>query len=220
MARRMLALLVFPALLFAQHAEVRGGDVILIDSAGGVHELTHSGRDFDASLSPDRKFIVFARAVKYFPPDDSDKSSARPELAESELWMVSASGRGSAIRLFVLPEEPGFRRVLASPQVSLDSKFVYVRDGLSGTLWRYDLSVRHAARLIPAVVDFGIIRSGRWKGYLIVQQRTFCDDPDRLPVRCYPFSLFSSAGQEIRRVAGDDGNLNALLEQYARSQDN
>jgi WD40 repeat protein len=216
MARRAVALLVFSAGLFAQHAEVQRGNVIFIISAGERHELTHSGRDFDASLSPDGKFIVFARAVKYFPPDDSGKVVGGPELAESELWMVPTGGRASAVRLFVLPEEPGFRRILASPQVSLDSKFVYVRDELSGTLWRYDLSARHATKLISAAISFGMIKGGRWRGYLIVQQSTFCNDLDGLPNRCYPFSLFSADGQEIRRIAGDEGNLEGLLEQYAR----
>jgi len=84
-----------PVALIAQHAEIRGKNVVFVDVAGIEHQLTQSGRDADASLSPDQNTIVFARQVWGETAD-----THVPQVTESEIWMVSTDGTSEVRRVF------------------------------------------------------------------------------------------------------------------------
>ena len=47
--------------LAAQEVIARDGDIMYVDKLGRNHEITHSGKDRDPSLSPDGASIVFVR---------------------------------------------------------------------------------------------------------------------------------------------------------------
>jgi hypothetical protein len=213
--------LLLPAVLFAQKAEIVGGNVVFVDSQGLRHQKTKLGMDAEANLAPDNTFIVFARQAHTFTPDTYVRV-----IKESEIWMVSTTEGSEPQRLYSRPSaDPEWKHVLTSPKVSLDSKSVYFMSDFSvtsGALWRLDLPTRRAKMLIAGAVDYGIIPSGSRRGQLIVQQRSSCTEPlgeGNFSHACYPYFLFTSEGRSVRHVADDGSDLSALLHQYGESPD-
>jgi hypothetical protein len=218
--RLFRVVILLPAVLSAQKAEIVGGNVVFVDSQGLRHQKTKLGVDADANLAPDNTFIVFARQAHTLTPDTHVRV-----IKESEIWMVSTTEGSEPQRLYARSSrDPEWKHILTSPKVSLDSKSVYFMSDFSatsGALWRLDLVTRKAKMLIAGAVDYGIIPSGSRSGQLIVQQRSTCTEPlaeEKFSHACYPFFLFTSEGRSLRRVADDGSDLKALLRLYAESR--
>lgn len=213
--------ILLPAVLSAQKAEIVGGNVVFVDAQGLRHQKTNLGVDADASLAPDNTSIVFARQAHTLTPDTHVRV-----IKESEIWLVSTTEGSQPLRLYARPSpDPEWKHVLTSPKISLDSKSVYFMSDFSatsGALWRLDFVTKKAKMLIAGAVDYGIISSGSRSGQLIVQQRSTCTEPlgeEKFSHACYPFFLFTSEGRSLSRIADDGSDLKTLMKLYAECGD-
>jgi hypothetical protein len=68
------------------------GNVFVTIGDGKPRQLTSSGKDYDPSLSPDGKLVVFARALG----ESMDCFEGQPKglYQHSEVWMVGVDGKG------------------------------------------------------------------------------------------------------------------------------
>ena len=83
----------------------------------------------------------------------------------------------------------------------------------TGALWRLDLTSLKATMIIPDAVMYGVIQSGRYRGFLVANQRSL-SKPDsngrRYPV--YPFFLYTPLGEKVQQIGDEYEQLESLLE--------
>jgi hypothetical protein len=77
-------------------ATVEAGNVFIIKN-GQRRQLTRTGRDFDAALSPDKRFVVFTRGDGKPPPDDP--SECRSGAAADQLRRIDVDGSNERLLL-------------------------------------------------------------------------------------------------------------------------
>ena len=206
-----------PFALMAQRAEIKDKNVVFLDAAGVAHQLTQSGRDADANLSPDQKTIVFARQVWGETAD-----THVPVVTESEIRVTPVDGKTQGRRLFSRPAgDAEWQHVLDAPAFSPDGRRVYFMSDFaatSGALWKLDLSTGHARMLIPGAIGYIVVQKGSRRGSLIVQRRSVCNggtvDHETFWHACYPFYLFTADGRVVRRIADERADLATVAGRY------
>lgn len=152
--------------------EAKDGNILLRSGDGGAKQLTQSGRDSAPVLSPDRRWIVFVRAV---PGKTIETGSGAVDAAE--LWQIRADGKGPT--LLVPPraaEDP--RNLIASFQdvnFSADGRhvfFVTPAYATSGAVHAVDTTNRKL-RFIMAGSGLEVVPSGEYKDCLLVEQHRY-----------------------------------------------
>jgi WD40-like Beta Propeller Repeat len=73
---------------------VEAGNVFIVKD-GARRQLTRTGRDFDAALSPDGRFVAFTRGDGKPPPDDP--SECRTGAAADQLRRIDVDGRNERL---------------------------------------------------------------------------------------------------------------------------
>src|ERR1700730_707264 len=80
---------------FAQTVSIQGGIVIFHDNkTGQAMELTSGGRDSQAVLAPDGKWIAFVRKA-----DGKKIATGSEEMDPTELWQVRIDGKEPSLLL-------------------------------------------------------------------------------------------------------------------------
>lgn len=178
-------------------------NIVFTDASGVERLLTSSGVNTEPNLSSNNRSVVFLREV-----------AGR----RGEIWTVQSDGSG-AKELYARPvrwsgmlcPSSSFR----SPQWASDGRAVYfVTDcsPMTGALWRLDVSTRTVAPIVPDAVNYGVIQTGRFKGYLIANQRSVPSGPALEPsYPVYPFFLYRPDGTRMQQVGGETGDLDQLL---------
>jgi len=159
-------------------------------------------------LSTEKSSVVFLR---------------EPNSSEKEIWAIRTDGSGL---------RPLFRgpvrwkngtypsSTLRSPQWSAEGKAVYFVTDFSsttGALWRLDLTSGKTAVIIPDAVMYGVIQTGRYRGFLVANQRSLSrPEPDGSRYPVYPFFLYTPLGEKVRLVGEENGDddLEPLLEDW------
>ncbi len=181
-------------------------NIVYTDTNRMERPLTSSGVNTEPDLSHDKSWVVFLR---------------EPNENEKEIWAIGTDGSGLR-RLFQGPVRWNNKAYPSSslrlPRWSTDGQAVYfVTDftATSGALWRLDLATHMAAVTIPDAVMYGVIQAGRYRGFLVANQRTLSkaeSDGSRYPV--YPFFLYTARGENVQQIADETGNLEQLLAEW------
>jgi hypothetical protein len=160
-------------LLQAQRVEVRSGNVYYTDAYGTRTQVTSSGADRDAALSPDGKTIVFVR-------DTSERARfeepANDHPAQRQIWTASTEGTDGEKLVFSQPVVlKDWSEFVSSsgPRLSPDNRFVYFlipHYVTENGLIRLDLKTKQTLLLTEALT-FWVIGSGQFEGDLVVQIR-------------------------------------------------
>jgi hypothetical protein len=170
----LLTLLVLSgALLQAQRAEVHGGNVYYTDAQGRKKQVTRSGVDHDAALSPDGKAIVFVRDT-IEPARFEEPANDHP--TQRQIWRASTEGAGGATLVFSQPvilKDWSEYVSFSAPRLSLDNRSVYFlipQYVTEGGLIRLDLKTKQTL-LLTSALTFWVAGPGSFEGDLVVQKR-------------------------------------------------
>ncbi|MEW5927881.1 MAG: hypothetical protein AB1941_10370 [Gemmatimonadota bacterium] len=174
-----LALLLLPALLCiasaapAQEVGVERGNVTYRASAGApLRRVTTSGLDSQPVLSPDGRWIAWARAT----PRDSVEGPAG-RVGAGEVWIARTDGSGARMLVRGRPAaEP--RELLAGlsePRFSPDGRRVYFLSrawATSGALHAVDVGSGRRRFVAPSS-GYEVVLRGRWRGHLVAWQHRY-----------------------------------------------
>ena len=178
-------------------------NIVYTDANGIKKPLTSSGVNTEPGLSPDKSSVVFLR---------------KPNPKVKEIWAIGTDGSGS--RPLLQGPVRWNNRVYPSsslrlPRWSTDGQAVYFITDFtttSGALWRLDLATGKAAVMIPDAEMYGVIQTGRYRGFLVANQRSLSkaeSDGSRYPV--YPFFLYTARGEKVQEIADETDDLERLL---------
>lgn len=152
---------------------VRRGNIQYVDAGGGVHPLTDDGNYSEPILSPDGHTVAFIHL---------DGSPTREgESGFTSLWVADAL-TGTTRRLLTprSNDEPSLN--LASfqhPRFSLDGGFIYI----DAEAWTTSAAVHQVSvatgkeRFVVDGSTNAIIRTGKYRGYLLVGQHKYYPAP-------------------------------------------
>jgi dipeptidyl aminopeptidase/acylaminoacyl peptidase len=166
----LLALM--PSAVSGTGVTVRNGNVFFTDAAGHSRELTSSGRDSNALLAPDGRWVVFVRKVA-----GKKIATGADETEPTELWQIRTDGK-EATRLVRShgSEKPesivaGFERV----QFSSDGKLIYFLTpawATSGAIHVIDSTNGREYFVCPGN-DLKVVPAGEYRDCLLVQQHRY-----------------------------------------------
>jgi dipeptidyl aminopeptidase/acylaminoacyl peptidase len=184
----------------AQSVFVKDGNVFLKNRSGQTKQLTTSGRDYQPSLSPDRRRIAFVRRTpgKTVPASLGDTEA-------TELWLVDCDGEH--LELLVSGREGDDPKTtladFSSPQFSPDGRRIYFLSAgwvTSGAVHLVYIQSRRESFVSPANT-LDVIQKGKYRGYLIVQEHKYFVGAK---VGSYDdYWLLTPTGAEIRHLGGE-----------------
>ena len=167
------ALALANAAIAAPAVTVSGGNVVYVDAGGVRHPLTTGGGFKEPAVAPDGHTVAFIHV-------DGATQSA-DEDAPTSLWVADGL-TGKARKLIGHHDSGDMKQVFMSyggPVFSLDGGFVYVTAqawATSGAVHQVSLATGQEHFIIDGGVD-RVIRTGRWRGYLLVQRHMYWPAP-------------------------------------------
>ena len=196
-----------------QEVTTRDGNLFYRPSAGAApRQLTRTGLDRDAVLSPDGRTIAFIRGT----PGDSVEAVAGPEEATS-LWTVRVDGSGARMHLRGRAAEAAGQVLagLQGPRFSPDGRRVYFRSAAwatSDAVHVLDLSTG-SERVLVAGNSLEVVPSGEYAGFLIVSQHRYF-----LAGGSYDwYWLFSPDGQEVDPIGETESALDEFRGKFVET---
>ncbi len=175
---------------------VHHGDIEFRDGKGSSKQLTSGGKAEDPVLSPDGRTVAWVQVDNEAIASDQQ---APHEPGATSLWICDGP-TGTARKLAGDLTGKDREAVIQNPSkasFSLDGGFLYVESDLattSGGVHQLNLTTgKH--RFVVAGELKGVIRSGPYRGLLIVSEHRFLDAP--LPGASYPFLVVRPDGKEI-----------------------
>ena len=193
----------------AQTVTVRQGDIYLSGPAGHEEKLTSSGRDSDATLSADKKKVVFVRVIR----DRPDASGLGKAVDQSEIDTIDLAS--PTRETHVLLDSPIHARGLqfqwfSSPGLSPDGRFVYFSvpdySTVSPGLFELDTTTRTVRPLAPAL-RYWIVPAGVYRGDLVVWQNPVFVGGGRYDV----FNLIKPSGDLVGAVGFNQAQVDAFM---------
>lgn len=184
----------------AQSVFAKDGNVFLKNRSGQTKQLTTLGRDYQPSLSPDRKRIAFIRRTP-------GKTVQTPlgETEATELWLADSEGEHHEL-LVSGKEGDNPKTVMAdfsSPQFSPDGRKIYFMSAgwvTSGAVHVVEIQSKRESFVSPGNT-LEVIQKGKYRGYLIVQQHKYFVGAK---VGSYDdYWLLTPTGTEIRHIGGE-----------------
>jgi hypothetical protein len=202
-----LTLLCAPAVIHAQHAEIRNGNVYYADRSGNSRQITSTGADLDARLSFDGKLIIFVRLTRVRATFEEPQD---PDPFQREIWLVRPDGTDAKV-VFSGPLrlKDGSEYVsFAAPKLAPGNRYAYFWVPMYVTesgLIRLDLSTKETI-LITTGLRFEIVGSGPYAGDLVVQMlKPVGDGFSRF------FWLLTPAGTELGFVGESETDFQTFL---------
>ena len=188
--------------------KVNGQDINLLYTDGNreLRFLTSSGVNTQPNLSSDKNSVVFVRKVN---------------KSETEIWVVHTDA-SDLKRVYAGPFRWNGKTYPSSsirwPQWSADGQAIYFVtdfDAISGALWRLDLTSHEITAIIPDAVNYAVIQTGRYRGFIVANQRAM-SEPDvqgsSYPV--YPFFVYEPSGKRVQQVGGEEEDLDVLVREW------
>jgi hypothetical protein len=200
-----------PVVGSAQTLYIQGGNVFFkADSSKSAIQLTASGKDEQAALSPDRKMAAFVRRT----PGKTVETGSGPAEA-TELWSIRVDGTG-AKRIVAGRSAAKMDSVLAGfrdPQFSGDGKRVYFLSAAwatSGAVHVADVKTGAEHFVCPGN-SLEVLRQGHYAGHLLITQHRYF-----LAGGSFDWIwLFTPDGREVGPVAdSDSSDAEARLEDF------
>ncbi|MEH3158402.1 MAG: hypothetical protein PGN08_05340 [Sphingomonas taxi] len=151
-----------------------------------------------SARSPDGQFVASTRPTR--------GTAGASGQAPASLWLTDTrTGRSRELYRGHYSNDPKRNlSSLANPDFSLDGGYVYVEaDAYATSPAIHQVAVRTG--LIRYVTDgalYGVLRSGPWRGFLIVQQHRYRQGGDG---SFDPFVIVKPDGREVAMVPGSDG---------------
>ena len=191
---------------------VEAGNVFIIKD-GARRQLTRSGRDFDAALSPDGRYVVFTRGDGTPPPDDP--SECRTGASADQLRRIDVDGGNERLLLAAHngAKPPQQLCRFEEKQFSSDGRrLLFLSPGwtTSAALHVYDFASQAVHFVAPAnaaiVLNFC---TGKYRDALILNQHRYF-----LGGGSYDwYWLFDASGaKEIGPVADDNAKREEVVE--------
>ena len=202
-----------PAVAFAQTLYVEGGNVFFKpDSSRRAVQLTTSGKDEQAALSPDGQMAAFVRRT---PGKTVGTGSGTAEA--TELWGIRVDGTG-AKRIAAGRSAAKMESILAdfrAPQFSGDGKRIYFLSAAwatSAAVHVIDVTTGAEHFVLPGN-SLEILRQGEYAGDLLVSQHRYF-----LAGGSYDWIwLFRPDGREVGPVIdANDSDAEERLEDFRR----
>ncbi len=207
----VLALVLPACASAAPRVGVRGGIVCRYPD-GHTVRLTHSRRDTEPTLSPDGHHVAFVRVLHKQVP--YEMYSVR-----SALWLGDCA-TGSAHE--IVASTPQFDKAghyfgdSDNPRFSLNGGYLYFETSeapTSGAVHQFNLATG-AHRLVTYGGDVRVIRSGPYRGDLLVSQHTCKPGGGCL----FPFYIIRPDGQTIQQISGSEQWTYADLAAWLRTK--
>ena len=221
MAFRRAALALFmmsvggPALACEPEVEVLGGDIVVHQCSGPDKQITRGGVYADPVLSPDDRSIAYIK-VEHQGTDSYGDS-------RTSLWIADMAS-GASRQLLASQPAGEMTTTLAAmwePEFSLDGGFIYVESEAWVTSPAiHQVNVKTGThRFVTAGALWQVVRTGKYRGYLLVQKHEYHPAPDYGSFN--PVYIVRPDGKWSRLVPGsdkDDGenSVDAWLAKNAR----
>jgi WD40-like Beta Propeller Repeat len=196
----------------AQEVQARAGN-IYYGTPGNWRQITSSGTDSDASLSPDGTRIIFVRRTNI--PADSEEPR-EPHPVRTQLWTVGTRPSseptlvyGGVVRAWKFTYVTFFR-----PMLGPGSQRAYFLIALSATtdaLVGLDVLEGRAAVIDESVLYYDVVGSGRYEGDLVVLEKAYL--PEGISQLYW---LISPEGRKLGFVGASEEDAREFLRNRAR----
>lgn len=176
-------------------------------------QLTSTGLDRDAVLSPDGRTIAFIRGT----PADSVRGVIG-SLEATSLWTMGVDGSGARMRLQGKSAEIAGQLLaeLQAPRFSPDGQRIYFLSAAwatSGAVHVLDLSTG-SERFLMAGNSLDVVPSGEYAGFLMVSQHRYF-----LAGGSYDwYWLFSPEGEEVDPIGEDESALEEFRGRFVETE--
>ena len=206
----LLAASLFATPALAQSVATRDGNVFYRASADGApRQLTRTGLDRDAVLSPDGRTVAFIRDT----PGDSVEILIGPEEATS-LWTIGVDGGGARMLLKGRPAETAGQALamLHGPRFSPDGQRIYFLSAAwanTAAVHALDLSTG-SERFVVAGNSLDVVPAGEYAGFLVVTQHRYFLAGGSF----HWFWLFNPEGTEVGPIGEDERALDEFRAMY------
>ena len=192
--------LALPAL--AQTVSVKDGNIQFTDKTGKTTALTSSGKDSDAVLAPDGKWVAFVRKI-----DGKKIATGSDEMDPTELWQVRIDGKESSLLLRCRDSQKPESVIAAfeTLQFSTNGKLLYFVTpawATSGAVHVVDTTNRKE-RYLFAGNNLKVVPAGEYKDCLLVQQHKYFVGGGSYDW----FWLLRADGKEVGPVGEDTENF-------------
>jgi Tol biopolymer transport system component len=180
-----------PALGFATPVSEKQGNIYYDNQ-----QLTHSGKDSQAALSPDGKQLVFVREI---------------ENQNTELWLMDVSGQNAHAIVQSQAHEDVKQNLTGfnNPVFSLDGKAIYFLTtawATSDAVHSIDLNT-YKQHFVTDGNSLELVPSGKYKGYLIVSEHKYHKEGGSYE----DFWLVSPKGKAIKSLGEEQEQVDAFI---------
>jgi hypothetical protein len=181
-------------------------NILFTDANGRKSEITSAHLDSEPNLCGDRRNVVFVRST---PNRKTDPGLGDMEL--TELWIAQTDRKQPPRRVFVghpgsFTPGPGIVMAgFAGPKFSPDCQRVYFSAATWATSAAFhflDLKTGET-KFFFAGLDFEVIQTGRYKGFVIATENPIIDDQGRTTV----YWLLDADGREVKRIGETEADL-------------
>ncbi|WP_157085176.1 hypothetical protein [Sphingomonas adhaesiva] len=155
--------------------------------------------DRPSARSPDGRFVASTRPTR--------GTAGASGQAPASLWLTDTrTGQSRELYRGRYSNDPKRNlSSLANPDFSLDGGYVYVEaDAYATSPAIHQVAVRTGAiRYVTDGALYGVLRSGPWRGFLVVQQHRYRQNGNG---SFDPFVIVKPDGREVAMVPGSDGD--------------
>jgi hypothetical protein len=210
----LLAALLVATPAVSQSVSMRDGNLFYRASANAApRQLTRTGLDRDAVLSPDGRTVAFIRGTP-----GEQVETATGEAEATSLWTIGVDGSGARMllkgRASDHPEQ--LLAQLQSPRFSPDGRRIYFLSAgwvTSGAVHVLDLSTG-SERFLVAGNSLDVVPSGHYARHLVVSQHRYF-----LAGGSYDwFWLFAPDGREVGPIGENQSALDGFRAMYVQSE--
>jgi len=190
----------------AQEVFLQRGDVYLKNERDEMVQMTASGLDSEAVLSPDGKFIAFVRDTP-----GVLVTAGVGDINATELWLLNVSTRKAEllVRGKSGPEMEKTIAGIASPRFSLDGRTIYFLSFAwvtSGSIQMVSVKTKKLRFITDGVALDVIYKAGEYRGFLLIDRALIKSDSNGNSLgRDVYLWLYSPDGKPVREIGQTDG---------------
>lgn len=191
----------------------KGGNIYCKYEDNNVKQITYTGIDTLAVISPDKKLIAFVRQN----PGIYDENNEIMLTDNSEIWLYDLTNNKNTCIILPVNDEAG-----VEPENILKNfdNLVFSNDGqkllfissawaTSGAIHEYSIPSKIQRYLISGNSLY-IIPNGKYKDYLVVNKHKYYQAGGSYDY----FWLLDMEGKEIREIGESEANVQSFLNEY------